>query len=128
MTTTSIVDWWTSPISCVATPDHGSRRLVIRFLLEFADDLQHQPAIIARACAVQEQLMARDEIGNRVADVEELVPGVQKGWPTRLARCALASLAPWFGSRNHCVMLPTCEAKSTTGWCGQPSIWLCNMA
>jgi uncharacterized membrane-anchored protein YjiN (DUF445 family) len=45
-------------------PDHELRRSANRFLFEFADDLQHDDATIARAEAVKEQLMARDEIAN----------------------------------------------------------------
>jgi uncharacterized membrane-anchored protein YjiN (DUF445 family) len=45
-------------------PDHELRRSANRFLFEFADDLQHDDETIARAEAVKEQLMARDEIAN----------------------------------------------------------------
>jgi uncharacterized membrane-anchored protein YjiN (DUF445 family) len=48
-------------------PDHELRRSATRFLFEFADDLQHDPATIARADAVKEQLMARDEVANAAA-------------------------------------------------------------
>ncbi len=48
-------------------PDHELRRSAARFLFEFADDLQHDPATIARADSVKEQLMARDEIANAAA-------------------------------------------------------------
>ena len=48
-------------------PDHELRRSATRFLFEFADDLQHDPATIARADAVKEQLMARDEIATAAA-------------------------------------------------------------
>ena len=48
-------------------PDHELRRSATRFLFEFADDLQHDPATIARADSVKEQLMARDEIANAAA-------------------------------------------------------------
>ena len=48
-------------------PDHELRRSATRFLFEFADDLQHDPETIARAEAVKEQLMARDEIANAAA-------------------------------------------------------------
>jgi uncharacterized membrane-anchored protein YjiN (DUF445 family) len=43
-------------------PGHELRRSATRFLFEFADDLQHDAATIARADAVKEQLMAREEI------------------------------------------------------------------
>ena len=48
-------------------PDHELRRSATRFMFEFADDLQHDPETIARAEAVKEQLMARDEIANAAA-------------------------------------------------------------
>jgi uncharacterized membrane-anchored protein YjiN (DUF445 family) len=48
-------------------PDHELRRSATRFLFEFADDLQHDPDTIARAEAIKEQLMARDEIANAAA-------------------------------------------------------------
>jgi uncharacterized membrane-anchored protein YjiN (DUF445 family) len=47
--------------------DHELRRSATRFLFEFADDLQHDPDTIARAEAIKEQLMARDEIANAAA-------------------------------------------------------------
>ena len=43
-------------------PDHELRRSATRFLFEFADDLQHDEATIARAEAVKEQIMAREEV------------------------------------------------------------------
>jgi uncharacterized membrane-anchored protein YjiN (DUF445 family) len=48
-------------------PDHELRRSATRFLFEFADDLQHDRDTIARADAIKEQLMARDEIANAAA-------------------------------------------------------------
>jgi uncharacterized membrane-anchored protein YjiN (DUF445 family) len=48
-------------------PDHELRRSATRFLFEFAEDLQHDPDTIARADAIKEQLMARDEIANAAA-------------------------------------------------------------
>ncbi|WP_085197679.1 DUF445 domain-containing protein [Mycobacterium fragae] len=48
-------------------PDHELRRSATRFLFEFAYDLQHDEATIARAEAVKEQLMAREEITNAAA-------------------------------------------------------------
>ena len=45
----------------------GESRSTTRFLFEFADDLQHDPATIARADAVKEQLMARDEVATAAA-------------------------------------------------------------
>jgi uncharacterized membrane-anchored protein YjiN (DUF445 family) len=43
-------------------PNHELRRSATRFLFEFANDLQNDDATIARADAVKEQLMARDEV------------------------------------------------------------------
>jgi uncharacterized membrane-anchored protein YjiN (DUF445 family) len=43
-------------------PHHELRQSATRFLFEFADDLQHDEATIARAEAVKEQIMARDEV------------------------------------------------------------------
>jgi uncharacterized membrane-anchored protein YjiN (DUF445 family) len=43
-------------------PDHELRRSATRFLFEFADDLQHDEATIARAESVKEQIMAREEV------------------------------------------------------------------
>ncbi|MFZ0833968.1 MAG: DUF445 domain-containing protein [Mycobacterium sp.] len=43
-------------------PDHELRRSATRFLFEFADDLQNDQDTIARAEAVKEQIMARDEV------------------------------------------------------------------
>ncbi|HEY7050918.1 MAG TPA: DUF445 domain-containing protein [Mycobacterium sp.] len=43
-------------------PDHELRRSATRFLFEFADDLRNDEATIARAEAVKEQIMARDEV------------------------------------------------------------------
>jgi len=48
-------------------PDHELRRSATRFLFEFAEDLQHDDATIARAEAVKEQLMAREEVTNAAA-------------------------------------------------------------
>jgi uncharacterized membrane-anchored protein YjiN (DUF445 family) len=48
-------------------PSHELRRSATRFLFEFADDLQHDETTIARAEAVKEQLMAREEITNAAA-------------------------------------------------------------
>ncbi len=43
-------------------PNHELRRSATKFLFEFADDLQHDDATIARAEKVKEQIMARDEV------------------------------------------------------------------
>jgi len=43
-------------------PNHELRRSATKFLFEFADDLQNDEATIARADAIKEQLMARDEV------------------------------------------------------------------
>ncbi|MDI3312838.1 MAG: DUF445 domain-containing protein [Mycobacterium sp.] len=48
-------------------PGHELRRSATRFLCEFATDLQHDPATIARAERVKDQLMARDEITTAAA-------------------------------------------------------------
>lgn len=43
-------------------PDHELRRSANRFLFEFAGDLQSDPETIARAEAIKDQLMERDEV------------------------------------------------------------------
>jgi uncharacterized membrane-anchored protein YjiN (DUF445 family) len=43
-------------------PNHELRQSANRFLFEFADDLQNDQATIARADAIKDQLMARDEV------------------------------------------------------------------
>ena len=43
-------------------PNHELRQTATRFLFEFAADLQNDPATIAKAETVKEQLMARDEV------------------------------------------------------------------
>jgi uncharacterized membrane-anchored protein YjiN (DUF445 family) len=43
-------------------PNHELRQSANRFLFEFADDLQNDPATIAKAESVKAQLMARDEV------------------------------------------------------------------
>jgi uncharacterized membrane-anchored protein YjiN (DUF445 family) len=43
-------------------PNHELRQSANRFLFEFANDLQNDDSTIARAEAVKEQLMARDEV------------------------------------------------------------------
>ena len=48
-------------------PQHELRRSATRFLFEFADDLQHDETTIAKADAVKEQLMARQEVANAAA-------------------------------------------------------------
>jgi len=48
-------------------PEHELRRSATRFLFEFADDLQHDDATVARAEAVKEQLMSREEVTNAAA-------------------------------------------------------------
>ncbi|HET9874654.1 MAG TPA: DUF445 domain-containing protein [Mycobacterium sp.] len=48
-------------------PEHELRRSANRFLFDFADDLQHDAATIARADVVKEQLMAREEIARAAA-------------------------------------------------------------
>jgi uncharacterized membrane-anchored protein YjiN (DUF445 family) len=48
-------------------PEHELRRSATRFLFEFADDLQNDDATIARAEAVKDQLMSREEVTNAAA-------------------------------------------------------------
>jgi uncharacterized membrane-anchored protein YjiN (DUF445 family) len=48
-------------------PNHELRQSATRFLFEFADDLQHDQATIAKAETVKEQLLARDEVANAAA-------------------------------------------------------------
>lgn len=48
-------------------PHHELRRSATRFMFEFANDLQHDPATIAKADAVKEQLMARAEVTRAAA-------------------------------------------------------------
>lgn len=48
-------------------PGHDLRRSATRFLVEFADDLQHDEATIARAERVKQQLMVRDEVAGAAA-------------------------------------------------------------
>lgn len=43
-------------------PNHELRRSATRFLFEFAADLQNDPRTIAKADAVKDELMARDEV------------------------------------------------------------------
>ncbi|MBI3216194.1 MAG: DUF445 domain-containing protein [Mycobacterium sp.] len=43
-------------------PNHELRQSANRFLFEFSKDLQNDPATIAKAESVKEQLMARDEV------------------------------------------------------------------
>jgi uncharacterized membrane-anchored protein YjiN (DUF445 family) len=45
-------------------PEHELRRSATKFLFEFADDLQNDDATIARAEAVKDQLMSREEVTN----------------------------------------------------------------
>jgi uncharacterized membrane-anchored protein YjiN (DUF445 family) len=48
-------------------PEHELRRSATKFLFEFADDLQNDDATIARAEAVKDQLMSREEVTNAAA-------------------------------------------------------------
>ncbi len=43
-------------------PNHELRQSANRFLFEFAGDLQHDPATIAKAESIKKQLLARDEV------------------------------------------------------------------
>src|ERR1700739_2736239 len=74
-------------------PGHELRRSATRFLFEFADDLQHDEATIARAEAVKEQIMARDEVARAAEtawtalkrNVLESVDDPSSALPTRIA-------------------------------------------
>ena len=48
-------------------PYHELRLSATRFLFDFAEDLQHDPATIARADAVKDELMAREEVTRAAA-------------------------------------------------------------
>lgn len=48
-------------------PEHELRRNATRFLFEFANDLQHDPATIAKADSVKDQVMAREEVAKAAA-------------------------------------------------------------
>jgi uncharacterized membrane-anchored protein YjiN (DUF445 family) len=48
-------------------PDHELRRNATRFLFEFANDLQNDPATIAKADSVKDQVMAREEVAKAAA-------------------------------------------------------------
>ncbi len=109
-------------------PDHELRRSATRFLFEFADDLQHDPATIARADAVKEQLMARDEIANAAATawttLKRLVlEGVDD--PSSTLRTRIADTV--VRSANPCATTPNCATRWRTGWCARPSIWFRSM-
>ena len=106
-------------------PDHELRRSATRFLFEFADDLQHDPDTIARADAVKEQLMARDEIANAAATawrtlkrlVLEGVDDPSSTLRTRITDTVVR--ARGIAARRR----RPARQGSTTGWCGRPSIW-----
>ncbi|WP_433873852.1 DUF445 domain-containing protein [Saccharopolyspora sp. CA-218241] len=48
-------------------PEHPMRQAVDRFLVEFADDLQHDPKTMAKADQIQQQVLAHPEVQNLVA-------------------------------------------------------------
>lgn len=52
-------------------PEHPMRQAVDRFLVEFADDLQHDPATMERAQRVQQQVVAHPEVQNLVSSAWE---------------------------------------------------------
>ena len=77
-------------------PDHELRRSATRFLFEFADDLQHDEATIAKAENVKEQIMARDEVARPPR--RRGTPPSGSSWSrstTRHRRCAPASPTRW---------------------------------
>jgi uncharacterized membrane-anchored protein YjiN (DUF445 family) len=47
-----------------ADPGHPVRRSMHTFVRDFADDLQHDPEMIARFEAIKNELLGRDEVGN----------------------------------------------------------------
>ncbi len=109
-------------------PEHELRRSATRFLFEFADDLQNDDATIARAEAVKEQLMSREEVTNAAGTAwKTLKRWCSKASMTRPAPCALALLTRWFESGNRYAMTRNCATKSITGSCAAPSIWSPNM-
>ena len=105
-------------------PEHELRRSATRFLFEFADDLQNDADTIARADAIKEQLMARDEIANAAATAWKtlkrlVLEGVDD--PSSTLRTRIADTVS--GSGNRCATTPTCATRSTTGSCARPSTW-----
>jgi uncharacterized membrane-anchored protein YjiN (DUF445 family) len=66
-------------------PHHELRSSATRFLFEFADDLQHDEATIARAEAVKEQLMARDEVTGAAATAWKTIKRLVLEGPDGLA-------------------------------------------
>ena len=93
-------------------PNHELRQSATRFLFEFAGDLQNDPATIAKADSVKEQLMARDEV-TRAAEtawrtLKRLVlEGVDD--PSSTLRDRIAS--PWCGSASRCATTTTLRDK-----------------
>ena len=105
-------------------PEHELRRSATKFLFEFADDLQHDEATIARAEKVKDEVMARDEVavpprrrGPR--------PSASSSSPsrTRPRRCAPGSPTPSCTSASRCATTRTCATRSTTGSSGPLSTW-----
>ena len=106
-------------------PNHELRLSATRFLFEFANDLQSDDATIARAEAVKDQLMARDEV-TRAAEtawktlkrlVLEGVDDPSSALRTRIARHRSSS------SVSRCATTPNCATRWTTGSCAARSIW-----
>lgn len=51
--------------------DHPMRKAVDRFLVELADDLQHDPSTMAKAEQIQQQIVAHPEVQNLVSSAWE---------------------------------------------------------
>lgn len=104
-------------------PNHELRQSANRFLFEFADDLQNDQATIARADAIKDQLMARDEV-TRAAEtawktLKRLVlEGVDD--PSSALRARITDSVMRIGSR--CATMPNCATKWTIGSCGGRAI------
>ncbi|MFD0918381.1 DUF445 domain-containing protein [Saccharopolyspora rosea] len=52
-------------------PEHQMRKAVDRFLVEFADDLQHDPKTMARAEQIKQQVLAHPEVRNVISSTWE---------------------------------------------------------
>jgi len=92
-------------------------RSATRFLFEFAEDLQHDPDTIARADAIKEQLMARDEIANAGRDGMEdaqTVGARGRRRPSSAVRTRITDAV--IRIANRCVTTRNCATRWTTGW------------
>ncbi len=98
-------------------PNHELRQSANRFLFEFANDLQNDDATIARAEAVKEQLMERDEVA-RAAEtawktLKRLVlEGVDD--PNSTLRTRVTDSVMRIGG-DRCATTPSCATRWTTG-------------